>query len=180
MTSDSQLTPDENALSVRSASERELIHIKSPRKRKHNEIESSTKKKVKRPVKSKMQLSEQMLRDSPAKEYVIDEVILATIPGYSPWPARILSITGRTISIEFFGTGQMYVVQLDYYIQFKFLISSIRFIIHRNLVRSTSKTPFSVNKTIPLLSRKGYKKAMVELEFILGISANVSLFQSTK
>lgn len=55
----------------------------------------------------RLQLEEQMLKELPTREYLLNEVILATIPGYSPWPARILEINGQTIVVEFFGARQM-------------------------------------------------------------------------
>lgn len=91
------------------------------------------------------------MSDAPSKVYIINEVILATIPGYAPWPARILDMTGQTVIIEFFGTG------------------------HINPVRPNLISPFDMKKIIPLLSRKGYKKAILELEMTLGIPSNLSL-----
>lgn len=44
--------------------------------------------------------------NAPMNDYVMNELVLATVPGYCPWPARILSIIGETIVVEFFGTGQ--------------------------------------------------------------------------
>lgn len=40
------------------------------------------------------------------KCFVLNEIVLATVPGYSPWPARIIDIAGATIVVEFFGTGE--------------------------------------------------------------------------
>lgn len=54
----------------------------------------------------KLTLSEKMKNEAPDNEFVIDEIILATIPGFCPWPARIIQIIGETITVEFFGTGQ--------------------------------------------------------------------------
>lgn len=51
-----------------------------------------------------------------------------------------LSMTGQTILIEFFGTGQ------------------------KNLVRPNSVRHFDINTVLPLLNRKRYRKAMKELE----------------
>lgn len=47
---------------------------------------------------------------------------------------------------------------------------------HSNLVRAQAICHFNVNKTIPLLNRKGYEKAMMEVELILGIPTDASLF----
>lgn len=44
---------------------------------------------------------------SPVHEFVLNEIVLATVPGYAPWPSRIIKIVGETIFVEFFGTGQM-------------------------------------------------------------------------
>lgn len=75
--------------------------------------ESHASSKTKRNGKSsKIQLLERMRTEVPAKEYLINEIVLATIPGYKPWPARILEISGQTIVVEFFGTGQMQVALL--------------------------------------------------------------------
>lgn len=91
------------------------------RKRKRNEVASESKKipnlpsssksitqhkKIKCRKSTKMQLQEQ-LDDTPDKEFLVDEIVLTTIPGYAPWPSRILSMTGQTIMVEFFGTGEV-------------------------------------------------------------------------
>lgn len=59
-----------------------------------------------KPRSTKMQLQERIQNESP-EEFIENEIVLATIPGFCPWPARIMNITGQTISIQFFGTGQM-------------------------------------------------------------------------
>lgn len=56
---------------------------------------------------SKIQLLERIRLEIPTKDYLINEIVLTTIPGYKPWPSRILNITGQTITVEFFGTGEM-------------------------------------------------------------------------
>lgn len=94
-----------------------------------------------------------MSRDSPDKEYVVGEVVLAAVPGYPPWPSRILEINERTIVVEFFGTGEI------------------------NPIRCSAITRFELNKTIPLLQRKCYAKTMKELELIMEIPGDVSVFQ---
>lgn len=82
------------------------------RKRKRYEENTTNKRKVRRiegkgRVSTKMLLQERLRNDTPNKEFITNEIILATIPGFAPWPARILNISGQTISIQFFGTGQM-------------------------------------------------------------------------
>lgn len=70
---------------------------------------SSTNKSEKKNTmkNSKLKLKEKLKNDAPNKEFLVNEVVFATIPGYSPWPARILSINDHTIFVEFFGTSQM-------------------------------------------------------------------------
>lgn len=63
------------------------------------------KNKIKK--RSKLSLEEKLDNEAPIKQFLPNEVVLATVPGYCPWPARILTITDHTILIEFFGTGQM-------------------------------------------------------------------------
>lgn len=80
---------------------------------KKNDVRSETKSITRESVKkksknSKQMLQERMLSDAPEKEFLSNEIVLASIPGYAPWPARILQISGQTITIAFFGTGQMY------------------------------------------------------------------------
>lgn len=53
------------------------------------------------------QLQEFIDIGSPVNEFCLNEIVLATVPGYAPWPARIVKIVGETIFVEFFGTGQM-------------------------------------------------------------------------
>lgn len=52
-------------------------------------------------------LTEKILRESPGKEFILNEIVLATVPGFVPWPARIVEINGETLRVEFFGTGEM-------------------------------------------------------------------------
>lgn len=56
---------------------------------------------------SRMKLKERIRCNAPINEYVKGEIVLGTIPGYAPWPARIREIAGETNIIEFFGTGEM-------------------------------------------------------------------------
>lgn len=116
----------------------------------HNDRESN--KKVRKS--SKFIIKEKIRERNPNKEYMINEVVLATVPGYPPWPARILNINGQTIDVEFFGTGE------------------------RNPIRCSALTRFELNRTIPLLQRKCYRKTMKELEMVLGIPNDVSIFQN--
>lgn len=101
--------------------------------------------------KAKLQLQERLQNEVPSKEYLPNEIILATVPGYAPWPARIIEMVGQTILVEFFGTGQ------------------------KNLLRSSSIRHFDIKMVLPLLNRKGYKKAMTELELCLGIPSSLSV-----
>ena len=55
----------------------------------------------------RMKLEERIRCQAPINQYVKGEIILGTIPGYAPWPARIKEIIGETVLIEFFGTGEM-------------------------------------------------------------------------
>lgn len=70
-------------------------------KRKHSDAMKRSTKQLK--------LQEKMKMEAPDKEFVLNEVVLAIVPGFSPWPARILDISGVTIKVEFLGTGEMYV-----------------------------------------------------------------------
>lgn len=54
-----------------------------------------------------MTLEEKMTNEAPSKSYLPNEIVLATIPGYAPWPAMIKTIIDETIFVEFFGTGQV-------------------------------------------------------------------------
>lgn len=58
---------------------------------------------------NRLELEERIKFQKPVNHFFENEVVLATIPGYAPWPARILGINGETILVEFFGTGQMLV-----------------------------------------------------------------------
>lgn len=77
------------------------VHSHGKRKR-----QAETPKKIRKST--KMQIQEHIDNNTPNKQYLADEIILATVPGYAPWPARILTMIGQTISVQFFGTGQMY------------------------------------------------------------------------
>lgn len=46
---------------------------------------------------------------SPADEFIANEIVLATIPGYAPWPACIIDVKGNTYFVRFFGTDEMFV-----------------------------------------------------------------------
>lgn len=89
-------------------SPREIPRNDSPRSSFDESVGVATAKPKRKGRKStKMQLQEQMLNDAPGKEFLTNEIVLATIPGFVPWPARILNIIGQTITVEFFGTAQM-------------------------------------------------------------------------
>lgn len=51
-------------------------------------------------------LKERIFDEAPDKQFIVNEIVLATVPGYSAWPARIIEINGQTIQVEFFGTGE--------------------------------------------------------------------------
>lgn len=74
-------------------------------------LQSAEKSKEKKPISkrkaSRKHLEEKIRNQSPVNEFVEGEIVLGTIPGYSPWPARIISITHETILIEFSGTGEV-------------------------------------------------------------------------
>lgn len=74
---------------------------------KSNETNTHNSTRKRKRETSKLILQEQILNDSPDKEFIVDELVLATVPGYCPWPARIANINGQTIVVEFFGTGQV-------------------------------------------------------------------------
>lgn len=123
---------------------------------------------------NKLSLKEKIHNESPMNEFMVDEIVLCTIPGYAPWPARIKEIINQTIFVEFFGTGQMYVkTSISVYVPNSHCV----YIYFRNPVRSGAISRFDVTKSIILLERKGYKKAIRELEIILNIPPTVSLFQ---
>lgn len=67
------------------------------------------KEKNEKRRKSQMCLKEKMTIEAPQNNFLIHEIVLATIPGFSPWPARIVNIMDETIHVEFFGTGQVLV-----------------------------------------------------------------------
>lgn len=101
----------------------------------------------------KLTLAQAIENGSPSNEFVTDEVVLVTIPGFCAWPARIVGILGETLMVEFFGTSQI------------------------NPVRINAVTRFKLIDVIPLLQRKGFRKSMEELEFALQIPPQISLFK---
>lgn len=121
---------------------------------------------------SRLKLEERIILQEPINHFLENEVVLATIPGYAPWPARIVGISAETIFVEFFGTGQMWVSKNKNLVFFN---TSQNIIFFRNPVRSGALSRFDVKKVIPLLQRRGYRKAVRELEFILGIPKDVSV-----
>lgn len=78
--------------------------------------------------------------------------MLATVPGYPAWPAKVVDIKGSTITVEFFGTGE------------------------KNPLRSHAISRFEFNQIPPLINRKGYRKAVRELELVLEIPNDISIF----
>lgn len=72
------------------------------------EIDVNEKKKnPKTRTDSKKKLEERIRNKAPLNQYIEGEIILGTIPGYAPWPARIQKIINETIYIEIFGTSQV-------------------------------------------------------------------------
>lgn len=78
--------------------------------------------------KARTKLAEQIVNESPGKVYAANEIVLATVPGYPCWPARITDIQGQTIHVEFFGTGErcvsLRISQLSFLILFALLLFS--------------------------------------------------------
>lgn len=65
------------------------------------EIDVNEKKKnPKTRTDSKKKLEERIRNEAPLNQYIEGEIILGTIPGYAPWPARIQKIINETIYIE--------------------------------------------------------------------------------
>lgn len=69
-----------------------------------NTLSQPKKEKIRKSTKI---LQERILNEAPDRVFLPNEIVLCAIPGYAPWPARILQISGQTITIQFFGTGQM-------------------------------------------------------------------------
>lgn len=67
----------------------------------------STEKKVARRKTKALPLKEKINREAPSNEFVVNEIVLATIPGFCAWPARIKAINNETITVQFFGTGHV-------------------------------------------------------------------------
>lgn len=109
MEGDKQMTKETKTTVKSISNKRKRVAIEDAKNEQISAPTSHSHTKVKRQGRRsmKMQLQERILNDVPGKEYLMNEIVLATIPGYSPWPARITNITGQTIMIEFFGTGQM-------------------------------------------------------------------------
>lgn len=94
--------------------EMSLDHMKSSKKSSYKnpvniDILRNQKPPTVRRKNRKLTLEQHIENETPSKNYVENEIVIATIPGYAPWPARILSIQSETIMVEFFGTGQMLV-----------------------------------------------------------------------
>lgn len=47
----------------------------------------------------KLTVKEKIHNESPDNEFMPNEIVLATIPGFCPWPARILELAGQTIIV---------------------------------------------------------------------------------
>lgn len=58
----------------------------------------------------KLTLEEKIRNQAPENNFLCNEIVLATIPAFCPWPARIIQIINEMIMVEFFGTGPMCVV----------------------------------------------------------------------
>lgn len=56
------------------------------------------------------------------------------------------------------------------------IIIFITCILSRNPVRSGAVTRFELNKAIPFLERKGYRKAIQEMELVLQVPSNITLY----
>lgn len=64
-------------------------------------------KRKRETTKHNKKLCEAINIELPNRLFMVNEVVLCTIPGYSPWPAIIKNINNQTIFVEFFGTGQV-------------------------------------------------------------------------
>lgn len=53
-----------------------------------------------------MTVKERIDEEALEKRFVLNEIVLATEPGFSARPARVININGATITVEFFGTGE--------------------------------------------------------------------------
>lgn len=76
----------------------------------HSAEQTDDTKKMKRVAnrkESKLKLEERIRIQAPTNDFITGEIILGTIPGYAPWPARIKNIINETVFIEFFGSGEM-------------------------------------------------------------------------
>lgn len=134
----------------------------------------------KRPIRRKLSPSENIRLGAPDNEFVANEIVLAAVSGYAPWPARIIEIIGETIRVEFFGTGEMWVLYLpclfySYFISALYHYSFNSFF--SNPLRSHAVSHFELNRTIPFIGRKGYRKATREVESVLGIPKEFSIFE---
>lgn len=52
--------------------------------------------------KKNLTLKERIDIEALDKCFVLNKIVLATVPGYSPWPVRIIDINVATITVEFF------------------------------------------------------------------------------
>lgn len=68
----------------------------------------------------------------------------------------------------------------DYFNSIQILHLFIFNFLCRNPVRCKAISPFEVNNAIPLLQRKGFAKAIREIELILGIPNDIALFKRSQ
>lgn len=73
-----------------------------PTDKKNKNDKNRTERKI-----GRRQLQEKIQQESPSNQFNVGEIVFGSIPGFSPWPARIKLIQHETILIEFFGTGQL-------------------------------------------------------------------------
>lgn len=71
-----------------------------------------TTKKQTKGLSKKGALKSKLNPNRQGDEFIINEIVFATIPGYAPWPAWILNIQNDTYFVRFFGTDEMFVYNL--------------------------------------------------------------------
>lgn len=116
-------------------------------------------------------MKERIENEAPGNHFMLNEIVLATVPGYVARPAKIFDINGL-YTLNFLeperGKNSGYLNFHSYYIFFQFFV--------RNPLRCNAIARFELNSTIPLMKRKGYRKAMREVELVLGIPKDISMF----
>lgn len=166
---------DNDSDSKESTMETCRVHMKRKRNEKISFDHMVDKTENTKPRKfKKLALKEKIRTEAPDNEFMINEIVLVTIPEFCPWPASITMITGETMMVQFFGTGEMSVKVYFFSTKSNLLMNTFFF---RNPVRSNAVSRFELNRTIPLLQRKGYRKAMQELELTNQVPENISLFK---